>query len=110
MINPFFIHFKLKLRHSSHNQSIMGRYMNFEILKVLHSKSNPIVGKFTFYIIVNSQVKCFFNMSWWVCPDPMDKETISILESDYRKGMFVKIQEFRITRVDYDDVRNWNDS
>lgn len=53
-------------------------------------------------------VTCYWNMRWWVCPNPLDDERSQSLENQYDQGWYVEKETFAITRRQYDDDALWN--
>lgn len=82
----------------------MGEYMNYEKIVKLHQKCGPTPFK---EIPIN--VKCYYNLMWWTCPNPFDIRRSESLKDQYDAGYYyVRCQTISLTQKDFNDKNNWN--
>jgi|SRR6185437_5622981 len=54
------------------------------------------------------EVTCYFNLRWWVCPNPQDVDRSQNLRKQYSEGWYVEFKKFCLTSEQFRDKDNWN--
>ena len=55
-----------------------------------------------------TKIRCYFNLRWWVCPNPDDKERSTSIEKQYNEGYYVNYEDYYIKEGDFLNSQNWN--
>ena len=80
----------------SEGMASKGEYLNWDKVKTLPDCNTDCV-----------KVIAYNRGSFWVCPNPFDKTRATALRSQWDAGLFFDREIKSISRVAFEDARNW---
>ena len=53
-------------------------------------------------------VRCYYNLRFWVCPNPQNADKVKGIKESYNKGFFTEFKDINLSQEDFKNPENWD--